>query len=256
MWKSIQHSYNVITYKASADLKSEVRRFYISYLWWVFGPTMEMVVFYVIFDLLLHRGTDNFIPFLLVGVTAWNWFGSTTIHCASSIVNSRALMQQACIHKSLFPIIVICTDTFKFLIAFAVVIIVLWACGLPPNFQCVYLPLIFMTQLFFIAAVGMICAGITPFFQDFSVLLNYIIRVMFFVSGIFYDAKSISADVRFYFFLNPMARLISSYRDVLIHGQRPDIAPLFALMAVSVFVAMLGWLFIDKHDKVYPRILF
>ncbi len=86
------HTYwDLLFYKALADLRSEARRYYIAYLWWVIEPVLEMLVFYLVFAGLLKRGGPNFVQFLLVGLVVWKWFEITVKHCGFAIINSSGL---------------------------------------------------------------------------------------------------------------------------------------------------------------------
>ena len=68
--KSLDHYRHLIIYKVAANLRSEASRNYLSYLWWVFEPLMQMMVYYFVFGLMLLQGTDNFVAFLLTGLMA------------------------------------------------------------------------------------------------------------------------------------------------------------------------------------------
>ncbi len=244
-----------ILYKTWADLRSEARRYYISYAWWILGPVLEMAVFFIVFGVLLQRGTENFVPFLLIGVITWKWFGTTVQHCAKSILNSRGLVQRVYLPKTVFPLIVTCTDTFKFIIAFSIIIVLVNAWGITASQAYFLLPVIMITQLLLILATGMICAAITPFFPDFELFLGYAIRMVFFLSGLFYDASQIPERYHSLFFMNPMARIINEYREVLMHAQAPDFQALGFISLYSVLVLILAWKIILRFDKIYPKVL-
>ncbi len=125
--------YHLILYKAWADLRSEARKFYLSYLWWILEPLFEMFIYYLVFAVLLNRGTPNFVQFLLIGLVAWEWFGTTVMHCGGSILGAKGLIQQASIPKFVFPTAAAVNDTFKAAIAMIMVEIFLLSSGFFPN---------------------------------------------------------------------------------------------------------------------------
>jgi lipopolysaccharide transport system permease protein len=247
--------WNLLLYKAWADLCSEARRYYISYLWWVLEPVLEMLIFYLVFAVLLQRGGPNFVQFLLVGLVIWKWFQTTVIHCGNSIVNSRGLIRQAAIPKVFFPSVIILTDTFKAMIAFAMVLVFLALTGFTPNPAYAALPLLFLAQLSLIMAVGLAFAALTPFFPDFVLIISHLLRLTFYLSGIFFDPHKIPEPYRAWFFLNPMARLIEDYRGIVLHQRWPDPVPLLIIGTASVLVTIWVWRFIRRHNTVYPRIV-
>ncbi|MBI5896301.1 MAG: ABC transporter, partial [Desulfobacterales bacterium] len=98
---------DLIIYKSWADLRAEARRYYISYAWWIIEPMFEMVVFYLVFNVLMSRGGPNFVQFLLIGLIAWKWFGTTVHRGGNSIIGARALILQTSLPKIIFPTVFI-----------------------------------------------------------------------------------------------------------------------------------------------------
>ena len=145
----MNHHLELILYKTYTDLKAETKRTYLGFLWWVFEPIMYMAVFYVIFGLVMNRGTDDFVPFLLVGLTIWQWTKSCISHGASTILGGKPLMQRVHLPKIIFPLVLILTDTIKFIFIFTLLLIFLWFSGFPISSAYFALPLLFITQLFF-----------------------------------------------------------------------------------------------------------
>jgi lipopolysaccharide transport system permease protein len=45
--------FELVFYKTYADLRAEAARTYISFLWWILDPLINMVVFYFVF-IVLH----------------------------------------------------------------------------------------------------------------------------------------------------------------------------------------------------------
>ena len=54
----------LVFFKAYADLRAEADRYYISFLWWIVEPLLYMSAFYIIFEVVFHRGGPGFVPSL------------------------------------------------------------------------------------------------------------------------------------------------------------------------------------------------
>ena len=249
------HYIDLILYRSLADLRTEARRYYISYFWWIFEPVLDMLIFYFVFGLLLKRAHTDYVPFLLIGVLSWKWFNTTVMHCSNSILGSKGIINQVNIPKFVFPLIVICTDTFKFLIVFTIIIVFVNIYGFTIGSAYIFLPLLLIAQLLFIVALGTLFAAITPFFPDIFIILSHVLHLMFFCSGIFFEGRTLPADFQFWFYLNPMAWIIESYREILMHNHFPGLPPLLAILSISVALTIFSFRFIQHHDKTYPRIV-
>ena len=66
--------YNIIIYRAIAELKSEGTRTYAGYLWWILEPLMSLAVYYVAFKYIFNRATNNFAIFLFIGIVLYRFF--------------------------------------------------------------------------------------------------------------------------------------------------------------------------------------
>ena len=245
----------LILYKAVAELKAEAARTYLSFLWWVFDPLMNMAIFYIVFGVLLNRSEPDYVPFLLVGLTVWNGFANVIRHGAGSIPDNHQLMRQTYLPKWIFPLVVVVMDAVKFGIVFSLLLVFLWGYGCFPTVH--YLALIPLTGLLFLlgSACTLIVAAVVPFVPDIRFLIDSFLNLMFFLSGVFFSAAAIPERYHIFFYWNPMAVLIESYRNVLMHARWPDWSLLFQVMLVAVVLTGMGIFLLRHWDRVYPKIV-
>jgi lipopolysaccharide transport system permease protein len=245
----------IIYFKAKIHLKSEASKTYLSFLWWAFEPIISMAVYYVVFGLIFQRGTEDFIPFLLIGLVTWQWFSNTTGHCASSINNNLALISQFYLPKIVLPSINVVMDSFKFGIVFLLLLVFLWVYGFPPSWAYIALPLVLISQHLFNTAIANFVAAAVPFIPDLQIIITNLLRVMMYLSGILYSIERLPESVQPYFLANPMVMIIDSYRAILMHQQLPEFTPLFIIAGVSFIGICLGTLLMKKLDPIFPRVL-
>jgi lipopolysaccharide transport system permease protein len=250
-----QHYVEIIWFKAIAELRAEAARFYLGFLWWVFEPVLYMSAFYIVFGIIFERGGEDYVPFLLCGLVVWKWFGSTVIACSNSIAANSGLMQQVYLPKYIFPAIVVVTNSIKFLVVFALLLIFLIIYGYSPSVSWLSLPIIIILQLLLISAIGSMVASLIPFVPDFRLLLDNIIMLFFFLSGVFFDITNVAGDLQYILKLNPMAVLIESYRLVLIDGSWPDSGYLFVVFVASLAGLLLASRLLNRYDRIYPKVL-
>ena len=248
--------FELILYKTYADLRTETEKTYIGFLWWVIDPIIFMAIFYVVFGLLLNRGTADFVAFLLIGLVAWRWFQNTVTHGANALVDNRNLMRQVYIPKIVFPLVTICTDFVKFCFVFVLLLVYLWLSGYPVNVSYLALPMLLITQLLLILATTCFVAAVVPFFPDLRIFVQHIMQAAFFLSGIFFSSEKIPEAYRVYFYANPMANLIEAYRDILLHGRWPSLSAL-TIIGLSSLIAFIGaHRLLMRYDYTYPKIAY
>lgn len=241
--------------KAIFNLRSEVHRNYLSYGWWVLEPLLHMVVYYVVFGILLLRGGENFPVFLLTGLVPWMWFMKAISGSSNSILTGQNLMLQVGLPTVVFPLVSILQATLKQIPVFVLLIGFLWLQGYSPNaYWWMLLPVVFVQALLILAFASMVAAMI-PFARDLTYLVPTGLTLLMFLSGIFYDYRSISTEWQALFLMNPMAFLLKCYREIFMGGVLPDVQTLlFWGLGSAIACAMV--LFAYKRLRyVYPRII-
>ena len=254
--RDFKYYIDLVYQKAKADLRTEAARGYLGVLWWVIEPLMYMGAFYVVFVHFFHRGDENFVMFLLSGLIAWKFFQTTILTGSNSLIANGNLMNQVYLPKILFPFTTIMVNTLKFIIILVLFLLLLIFETGHVKLSWAFLPLIVLTQLILVTSLTGFFSAIIPFFPDFRVILENVLLMFFFISGVFFKISSLPDNVQNYLSLNPMAFLISEYRNILIHGNLPNLKGLILVIIFSLLLfCIVLWLF-RRFDRIYPKIIY
>lgn len=245
----------LILFKAYTGLRAEASRTYLSALWWVFEPILAMSVYYVVFGLLFERGTDDYVAFLLVGLVAWQWFVNSIKHGMTAIHGNGRLMTQVDLPKEVFPSIDLAMDAVKFGFVFVLLLVFLWIYGFDIGPQYLALPVVLLVEMVLVVTFTYLVAAIIPFVPDLKFLIDAVLHLTFFLSGIFFSGAAVPEKYQAYFYLNPMANIIEAYRDILMFGNWPDWAALLKVGAFALVSLYVAQFLIRKFDHIYPRIV-
>jgi len=247
--------WQLVAVKVRFNLRSEAAQSYLSYAWWLLEPLLFMLVFYVVFKILLHRGTEDFVSFLLCGIVPWLWFQKSVTNSGASIVGGRGLISQVYLPKIFFPTVVIGQDFVKQFFVFSLLLAYLAFQGNTPGLNWLWLVPLVLAQLFLIMAVSFVFAFFIPFANDIKYLVDAGLRMMMFASGVFYSYEDVLLPKhRSLFLLNPMANLITSYRRVLLEDAAPMVNSLVAISACSILVIALMYLVMRRYDNTLTRL--
>ncbi len=256
IYLGIERYWALVVYKTYADLRAEAARTYIGVMWWVLDPIATMFVYYIVFGFLFDRGGLEYVQFLFVGIVSWRWLNTSLMKGSNCLINTRSLMRQVYIPKTVFPIVSLLVDTFKFAIVLVILVIFLALTGAPITAAYFALPLVIFLQGLFIAGVTLPVSAITPFFPDIRMVIDNMVRLMFFLSGIFYDVGEFSESTQRLFRLNPMVVIIDWYRGIMLRGTLPDLGSLATVLVISAVLVSFGWWLIRRFDFDYPKIAF
>lgn len=245
-----------VWYRARTELQSEASRAYIGILWWLFEPLLYLATFYFVFAVGFRAGGPDFVPFLLVGLVNWKWFGSSVQGATNALPNNHRLLQQVYLPKHLLVATVLVANTLKYAIIFTLLLGFLYFMGYLPSLAWGALPVLMLLQLALMFGFAALGAASVPFLPDLKLVIDSGIMVMFFTSGIFYDIRDRSEEAQAYLYLNPMARLIDAYRDVLLHQRLPEFETLSYVLGLALATTLAGMYLLRRYDRVYPKIVF
>ena len=249
--------WELVWFRAYADLKSEASRTYLGILWWIFDPILQMGIYYLVFGVGLRGAgrTENFIEFLLIGIIIWRWFASSINSSTGAIMNNRNLVLRLDIDKWVFPATVILSNTFRFLITYALLLVFLQYSGMPLNVNYVWLPVVLIIQSILICGASFVIGSLVPLVPDFRNLTSHLIMLMFFMSGIFYDVEQMPDKFMLLFDVNPMVHIIQANRAVMLHGQMPDWLTLTYVLIFGLLLVALGLKLMRSLNVVYAKVL-
>lgn len=254
----IVHYIKLANLQARMKLKSQSNKLTLSYLWWVVEPLLFVLLFYVVFEYLLKRGGEGYFSFLIIGKIIYLWFSKSIISASKGLIENKNIISQCDIPKWVFPAVNILESYYKTTISFMILFIMLWLNGLPPSIYYIHLVPLTLLMSLLICALGYMGSLLVGFARDFMNLIRIGMMGMMFMSGVFWDIKSIQDEhIREMLLLyNPLALLIDAYRDVLMYQSEPNyMSMLPAFILSSLLICLCLWFF-SKYNNRISRALF
>jgi lipopolysaccharide transport system permease protein len=191
MIRSKSHLVDVFFTKLRLNIKSEVSRTYLGYLWWILQPALYVLVLYAVFGVFLARGGENFVAFLVCGQVPFQWFSQSLMNSCNSLFAGRGLANQIAVTKTFFPLLSVFQDLVKQGVVFLLMLFVLTLYGFEPALSWIFVIFIVIVQLLFITACALVASAITAFIPDFRYLVSTATILIMFCSGIFYSYKEV-----------------------------------------------------------------
>ncbi|QJP07651.1 ABC transporter permease [Pseudomonas multiresinivorans] len=251
IWSAIQISVE----RARLGLKSESTRTRLGFAWWLIEPLILLVIYYTVFGHLLRIQVENFAVFLIIGVTFWTWFNKSVMNCTDAIYEKKHILEHCRVDPLIFPLTSIFKDLVKESLVVALLLGLLCAIGFTPSWLWLYLPLIMFVQMIITAGCGVFVAGLTPFLPDVRILISSGLQFLMFGSGVFYSKDNIPPQFHLLLDLNPLALLLSQYREVLMYGRAPVLGDIFALFCGALALFVLAVLFVAGNRNSYAMAL-
>lgn len=221
------------------DLRVRYRYAAMGFLWAILEPLLMTLILSFVFSIVFQYrpGAEALDPetpfavFLLCGLIFWNLLSRSVSDGAKSLVANRQLVGKVNFPREIIPYASIGVNLFNFGIGFIIFLgLHLVLGGALASTALLVVPLL-LIQLALITGLALLLSCVNVFFRDVEYITDVLLVFGFYASPIFYDpslVRAIAADmpqlawaVQLYM-VNPMACLITAYRDVLLNQQWPQ----------------------------------
>lgn len=226
--------------------------------WWlVLLPSLQALAYGLVFGLILGSlRPENFIPFLITGVFFFSFFSGSFSAGAKSITSNTGLLRTLSFPRILLPLSAVLREFINFLPQLALLPLVMVLFGQQITWDWLFLIPIALIMLVFSTGLAMISARLTVQVKDLGKLVPFITRIMFYVSGIFFEIERVFASYPELLAVaraNPVYEFISLARGALVDGLTitPSLWIASSLWAIGTFV--FGILFFWKAEARYGR---
>lgn len=250
---------NYIVYATKAELKTEVINSYLGFIWLFLEPLCFMLIYTFIAQVIFgSKGISYFPVFVFIGLSMWNFFNKTVTSSVKLVSSNRDTVTKVYIPKFVLLIIKMGVNLFKMLVSFLLVVIFMIFYNVPLTWNVLwFLPLI-IVLIIFTFGICTLVMHFGVFAEDLSNLITIFMKMIFYMTGIFYDISSkISNPVyrTILLDLNPMANLIHSMRQALLYGGSPVGLWTFVWLMIAIGLSCIGIKTIYKYENTYVKVM-
>lgn len=216
------------------------------------NPLLMMLVLYFVFSGIFHS-QENFVLYLLTGILAWRFFANGTTAAMFSIVGKPSLVTKIFIPREILTLSVALSCFISSILEFLVLIPLLIILGAGISATILLVPLLHLMYFLLVYGISLILASLYVYYRDLNQIWDIVLQVGFFLSPIVYPLSYIPAKYEFYYLLNPITRLITMYRDVLLDGTIPKISDFGIVIASGLILFVIGTLLFKKQSRRFAE---
>ena len=244
-------------YATTSGLKSEVASSHLSWLWWILDPILFMLVYWFIFMVIFGQKKEYFHIFVFVGLSMWNLFNKTVSGSVRIVAANRAVVTKVYIPKYFLIIILLFQNLFKMMISFGIVIVMMLWSHVPVSYNVIYVIPIFVDLILITFGVSAILAHFGVFFDDLKNITNVGLRILFYMSGIFYviTDRVNEAIATLLLKVNPVGFLIDACRSSLVYCETPHRRLILLWFVIGSVLSAIGVAIIYKNENNYVKVI-
>jgi homopolymeric O-antigen transport system permease protein len=230
------------------------------FLWSVIHPIVLLISYTFIFGVVLgvpmgpEFGTDSFAIFVLCGLLPWILFSDTVVRNCSVISDNAPLVTKTVIPAEILPIAITISNLVHHLIGVGILLAVM-TMFYSVHFSALWILLYMLILLILAQGLGWIVASLHVFVRDTIQGLQIVMMLWFYFTPILYTIDRVPESIRFTALLNPMALIVTGYRNSLLHLAQPSAVQIAIVFAASLAVFIVGALFFRQTKPVFPDVL-
>lgn len=220
-------NFGIIRRISKYEEKATYQSHYLGLLWQVLNPAIQIGIYYLVFGLGMRRGDVRGIPYIiwmLVGIIAWFFINSSILGESNSIYRQIGMVSKMKFPVSILPTVNMASNFKSYRWMMLLLFISMFSVGIYPNVYWIQYFYYLFCMFAFLFAFGILNSTISVLVRDYHIMLQSILRLLFYLSGPIWEFNRIFNGTRHAWMtrlleLNPIFYIIDGFRDSLLYGK-------------------------------------
>ena len=223
--------------------------------WHILNPLFQAAIYYLLFGVLLQQRAEveNYPAWLIIGLFLFGLTQKSVQSSARIIVTKAGMLRSLNFPAGILPISVNLSEMLAFIPAAGVMLLVVLATG--ESFALVWVLLVPLVLLQFGMNLGLslIVARMTVHFRDLDNLLNHLLRMWMYFSGVLFPIDLAPEGwIREVLRVNPPHTFLETARGLLLDGTL-DVRSATLAAGWALGALVVGVLFFHRYEGRYSN---
>jgi ABC-type polysaccharide/polyol phosphate export permease len=250
------------------ELRSRYKRSVLGWTWSLINPLSSVIIYTLVFSVVFRAevpegdpsGLKTFPLFLLCGLVPWTLFATSVEGATNALVGNASLIKKVYFPREALVFAMTGSAAVTTVVEMTVLSAILLIAG---NMVLPWLPvvaLLIALEVVLVTGIALLLSVLNVYLRDVQHFVRIGLQLLFYATPIIYalplvperkELLGVDVPLRSLFLLNPMTRLIESFRDALYHLRFPDPVD---LAYVAVWAAVLLWIGMAVFRRFEPRL--
>ena len=233
------------------ELKLRYRESFLGFLWTILNPLLFLLILAVVFSQIFKFQIENYVIFILSGLTSWMMLQQTVITATGSIVNNQALIRKVYVPKIIFPLASVLARYVDHLILILVLFVFMGIFKMPFTWNLLFILPALLMHFFFTLGLALIASVAYIRVKDIQHIIAIAFQALFYLTPILYSLEALPPSYRTVFLLNPFYYFVQSFRYPVYNASLPPGWVLLRALLLTTFVFVIGFLIFLKKEKFF-----
>jgi len=238
--KSVVQRRRLLLYLTFARFRKVGGDTIIGNFWLILDPALQLVIYYFLVGIVFNRPQPDFPLFLFAAILPWRWFTTALSSATESIRARNKVMRQIAFPQIVLPLSAIAASGTGFLFGLIPLFSLYLAYTDRLTIWVTALPLVAAVQVLWTLPFAILLSAISVFVRDIGNFLRHALRLLFYVSPALFSYERIEGilgpnpPAHLLLDLNPMAHILTAYRNILYEGRAADWGVLLIVALASI----------------------
>ena len=239
------------------DIKVRYKQTILGGAWAIIQPLFTMLIFSVFFGRLARVPSES-VPYPIFTFTAlvpWQFFATGVTQSSTSLVVGSNLVKKVYFPRLALPISKVLAGGVDFLLAFAMLLVLMVYYGIRPTAHVIWLPFFLLLALTTSLGVSVWFSAMHVQFRDVQYAVPFLVQAWLFATPIAYPSTLLPEPWRTIYGINPMVGVVEGFRWALL-GTKTAPGPIVAISSLaSIALLVSGTFYFRRLEKTFADVV-
>jgi lipopolysaccharide transport system permease protein len=239
------------------DIKVRYKQTVLGAAWAVMQPFFTMVVFSLFFGRLAKVPSDG-IPYPIFSYAAlvpWTFFANGLSQGSQALVGSANLIKKVYFPRLALPIAKVISGVIDFLLAFSVLLVMMFYYGIIPTVNVIWLPFFLLLALITALGVALWLSAMNVQFRDVRYITPFLTQFWLFSTPIAYPSSLLQEPWRTLYGVNPMAGVTEGFRWALLGTETAPGPIILVSSIVALTLLVSGAFYFRRMERIFADVV-
>ena len=246
----------LVYFLAWRDIKVRYKQAALGGAWAIIQPVGMMIVFSLFFGRLAKIPSDG-IPYPIFSYAAllpWTYFALTLAQSSQSLVSGSNMITKVYFPRLVMPTASALAGLVDFVLAFGVLIGMMFYYGMQPTMAILLLPLFLLLAFLTALGVGLWLSALNVHYRDVRYTVPFLTQLWLFATPVVYPSSLLSEPWRTVYGLNPMVGVVEGFRWAMLGNHPPG--PMLGVSAVvAVLLLISGAFYFRRMERTFADVV-
>ncbi len=263
-WRDLWKFRGLFWFLAWRDILVRYKQTAIGIVWSALRPLLTLAVMAFLGWLFESEVPEGVPRLILVGAATlpWTFFSTAFSESANSLIANSNLLTKVYFPRLIVPASTIIVCLIDFLIAFAILMVLMVGYRFIPDARILLMPLFLLLALVTALGSGLLIAALNVKYRDFRYIIPFIVQFGLYVSPVafssndIYTSDRIPEALKIVYALNPMVGVIDGFRWCILGGETTLYLPGFLTsIGISLLMLFAGIRYFRKTERGFADII-